>query len=577
MKDLLTPNVTTVPRRTIRYWLNCLVFACIFPAVVVTTYILVHSFNQGRASLERDTVATARALNQAVDAELKGARSALLVLAKSPYLESGDLAKFYEQAKELLPALNVDNVVLTDVSGQQLINTLRPYGTPLPFRGDRPLFKKVLATREPVISDLFIGKVVGKPVIGIEVPVLIDGKPHYTLGISFFPGRLSAIFRQQRISPRRFAAVLDSSQTVVARTVAEDEFVGKKATSDLVDALKAASEGAFAGITLEGTPVVTSFSRSQFSGWTVAIGTPRKDLFSLLWQALLGNVAATIVLLVAGIVLAGLISAKIANSIRALRVPAIALGAPGPLTLPSLDIREVNELGQTLVAAHELIEQRTTERNDLRRRIMRAQEEERLRLARELHDQTGQTVTAAALELKAIEPYVQEQGRERVHHLRKQLDSIGELLHRIAWELRPLSIDELGLTSALDNYLRQWSAKHKIAVDFQNVDPHLDGHSDEIRTTVYRVIQEGLTNVAKHALDATHVSVTIGASANRLNLTIEDDGQGFDPNAPSSRLGLAGMRERLLLVGGELEIESSPTTGTTIFARIPLVSERAAA
>ena len=111
------------PRRTIRFWLNCLVFACIFPAVVGTTYIIVHSFNQGRAGLERDTIATARALSQVVDAELKGARSALLVLAESPYLVSGDLAKFYDHARELVSSLSIDNIVLTDISGQQLINT----------------------------------------------------------------------------------------------------------------------------------------------------------------------------------------------------------------------------------------------------------------------------------------------------------------------------------------------------------------------------------------------------------------------------------------------------------------------
>src|SRR6185295_14063327 len=101
--------------------------------------------------------------------------------------------------------------------------------------------------------------------------------------------------------------------------------------------------------------------------------------------------------------------------------------------------------------------------------------------------------------------------------------------------------------------------------------------SNEIRTTVYRVIQEGLTNIAKHATNATNVSVVIGVSEHTLHLAIEDNGQGFDPTASSSRLGLAGMRERLLLVGGRLAIESSPDVGTTIFARIPIRSERAAA
>jgi hypothetical protein len=98
------------------------------PAVIVTTFIILRSFTQERAGIERDLAGTARALDQAVDAELKGTRSALLVLAMSPHLASGDLAKFYGDARKLVEALNVDNVVLSDLDGQQLINTLLPYG-----------------------------------------------------------------------------------------------------------------------------------------------------------------------------------------------------------------------------------------------------------------------------------------------------------------------------------------------------------------------------------------------------------------------------------------------------------------
>jgi signal transduction histidine kinase len=132
------------------------------------------------------------------------------------------------------------------------------------------------------------------------------------------------------------------------------------------------------------------------------------------------------------------------------------------------------------------------------------------------------------------------------------------------------------LTSALLNYLEEWGKKHAITVDFQNIDAKLNERSDEIRTTIYRVIQEALTNVAKHAANATHVGIVIGTTDDTLYLTIEDNGRGFNPVVPTSRLGLAGMRERLMLVGGHLEIESSKA-GTTIFARIPLLSERAAA
>lgn len=565
------------PRRTILFWLNCLVLVCVIPAVVITTLIVARSFNQERNGLERDFVGTARALTQAVDAELVGARSALFILAGSPYLASGDLARFYKEAQRALNEFEGDNIILADIDGQQLVNAREPFGSPLPRRGNLEQHRRVIETGQPVISDLFIGAITRKPLVSVEVPVLVDGKPRYGLAMGILPERLSKILRRQKMPADWAVSIVDNNETIVARTLGGDEVVGKKITPELRRALKAAREGAFEGVSREGVSVLSSFSRSETSGWTVAIGIPKAGLFSIFQQAIYGNLLAAYVLLVAGVLLAGRISARIAGSIRALRESAVGVGSPGQLTVPDISIQEVNELGQSLIAAHHLVEQRTAERNDLRRRIMKAHEEERLRLAHDLHDQTGQSISAAILDLKAIESFVEEKGLHRVRLLRLQLNQIGQMLHRIAWELRPASINELGLSHALENYLEEWSAQYKIKADFHSVDTNLDQRPDEIRTTLYRVVQEALTNVAKHAANATHVSVGITTSNGTLNLTIEDNGRGFDTTVSSPRLGLAGMRERLLLVGGHLKIESAPNGGTTLFARIPLALERAAA
>jgi signal transduction histidine kinase len=563
------PQPRVTPRRTIRFWLNCLVIACIVPALIVTTFIIYQSFNQERAGLERDTVGTARALSQAVDAELAGVRSALIVLSRSSNLASGDLAGFYAQAQQVVRTLNIDNIVLSDVRGQQLINTLRPFGTSLPLH-DREEVQRAIAAGQPVISDLFTGAVSQKPVLIIVAPVLAGGETRYALAFGIFPARLNEILQRQKMPPDWVAAIVDSSDTIVARTVGGEEFIGKKVSADLKRELAAANEGFFEGKTIEGISVLSSFSRSQVSGWSVAIGIPKATFLGALWQALLSNIVAALVLLAAGTLLARRISGRIADSIHALRGPAIEMGATGPLVVPPVAIQEAYLLGQSLVAAHGLVQQRTAERDDLRRCLMSAQEEERLRLARDLHDQTGQGMTAAILELKAIEPFVGKKGLDRVRFLHKHLDELSKLLHRTAWELRPLSIDELGLTNALENYLSNWAKKLGIDADFHCSDTGLDGRSNEIRTTVYRVVQEGLTNIARHAADATRVSVVIGMSEQTLYLVIEDNGRGFDPAATPLGLGLAGMRERLLLVGGRLTVESSDSTGTTVFARIPI-------
>jgi two-component system, NarL family, sensor histidine kinase UhpB len=235
------------------------------------------------------------------------------------------------------------------------------------------------------------------------------------------------------------------------------------------------------------------------------------------------------------------------------------------------------------ISARKLAEERLAsaiaERDDLRRRLMQAHEQERLRLAHELHDQTGQSLAAAMLDLSAMEPMISQGGRARLNALQEHLEKIGKTLHRVAWELRPASIDELGLASALADYVAEWSAQIGIEADFYCGDARLDALGDDIRTTLYRLLQEGLTNIAKHAAAASSVSVIVDRTGDTLRLTIEDDGRGFDPAAQNGTrrgagLGFAGMRERLALIGGELEIESSPGRGTTVYARIALARER---
>jgi two-component system sensor histidine kinase UhpB len=234
-----------------------------------------------------------------------------------------------------------------------------------------------------------------------------------------------------------------------------------------------------------------------------------------------------------------------------------------------IDVTERNRAAKTLSDA-------LTERDRLRRHLMRSAEDERLRLSHELHDQTGQTLIAATLKAKGIETFLDADGRQQLAMLNDLLDQMGRTLHQVAWELRPASIDELGLTVTLDNYVSDWSDQTGIAAEFYCKSVDIDTLPDEVRTTIYRVIQEALTNIAKHARKSRQVSVAISRTGAVLQLTIDDNGNGFDLaeklGAPSGygSLGIPSMRERLSLIGGTLEIESSEGAGTTVFARIPI-------
>ena len=218
-------------------------------------------------------------------------------------------------------------------------------------------------------------------------------------------------------------------------------------------------------------------------------------------------------------------------------------------------------------------------RREAVQQLINAKEAERHRIARELHDQMGQHLTALSLGLKVLKDGTDtpesSPARQRLQQLQELADLIGREMHHLALELRPTALDDLGLQTALGNYVEEWSGRSGVGVDFHSTGLDEKRLPSPIETALYRVVQEGLTNVLKHA-QARRVSLILQCSSDQVLAIVEDDGRGFDAEAaistrgPRGRLGLLGMRERVALVGGTLTIESTPGRGTTLFARIPL-------
>ncbi|MCG2666074.1 ATP-binding protein [Bradyrhizobium sp. GCM10023182] len=349
-------------QRTIRFWLICLVIACVLPVTLAAGFMIVHSYRQNTASVGQSTVATTRALIQAVDAELYGVQSALQALATSPHLSSGNLEGFYGQAREALTVLTGTNIVLTDPAAQQVLNTLRPFGAPLPRHGQPDVVRRILETGEPVVSDLFLGPVVDNWVFVVEVPVLANGKIIYTLAMGITPDRLSGILRRQNIPPSWVAAIFDGTGIIVARTHAPDQFIGKKGAAEFVRRFTEVAEASIETTTVEGIPIFSSFSRSPRSGWTVGMGIPLADLTADARQSIAFNAAIAGTMLAMGCLAAAIFGARISRSIRRLSAPALALGSPGLPSIPVTDIIEIDEVGQALVRASHLIALRERER-----------------------------------------------------------------------------------------------------------------------------------------------------------------------------------------------------------------------
>jgi signal transduction histidine kinase len=208
---------------------------------------------------------------------------------------------------------------------------------------------------------------------------------------------------------------------------------------------------------------------------------------------------------------------------------------------------------------------------DTVRRVIEAQENERRRLALELHDETGQALTSILLGLKAIRASSTDEAAALAEAgVRALVVQALQDVRALAVELRPAALDDFGLVPALERLAETFSERSGIAT---MVEASLDQRlPSEIETTLYRIVQEALTNVVKHA-GAEHVSIVISGRNQSVAATVDDDGRGFDADTiRADALGLIGMRERLALVGGTLAVESSPESGTTIAAQVPLAT-----
>jgi PAS domain S-box-containing protein len=225
----------------------------------------------------------------------------------------------------------------------------------------------------------------------------------------------------------------------------------------------------------------------------------------------------------------------------------------------------------------EITDRIQTEKDRVRllRQIVRAQEDERRRIARDIHDQVGQQMTALRLNLAALDQGLSGDGK-----LRLKLDQTKTIAERLdadvdflAWELRPAALDDIGLAEAMGTFVREWSNHSGVDAQFHTSGLDKERLSPETETNLYRIMQEALNNTMKYA-HARHVDVLLERRDNQVVLIVEDDGVGFNPNKEASAdgdkgMGLIGMRERAALLGGTLQIESKPKAGATIFARVP--------
>jgi signal transduction histidine kinase len=563
------------PRFSVRTHVIGLILVIVAPLLAFSAYVVLRS-----AAHEQDVMANAvrgrtREAAASLDHELGALRTRLFILASSHALLAGDFATFRVQALAAAGPKGL-SVVLCDLTGQELVDTRAGLDQPLPVSNDLDAIRHVSVTGEPSVSNLTHAAVGGEWFIAVNVPVLRDGRLAYVLSLNIAP-MLPALLAGLNLPPEWLAAISDRAGVTIARSREAGRFVGQMGRPAILERLREADEGWLPLISRDDIPIYTAFSHIKFSGWVLSVGIPDDVLYEPVRHSTRILMLAGGVTLALALLLGMTIGRRVAGAITTLAGYAELVGRGGRIVPHDTGIKETDQVAQSLALAGERLQQSAQERAILLDRTVTAQEQERKRLARELHDSLGQYLTALRLGFNAIEPLcaTNHGAQRRLTELKNLAGELGRELNRMAWELRPRALDDLGLRRAVTQFLEVWAERSGLSIDLEiNLDDRRLPQA--VETALFRVLQEAITNVVKHS-GADRVSVILDATDDQIRLIVEDDGRGFDQDGGGEqltlggRLGLLGVRERIAQLGGSLEVESGVKGGTTIYVRIPLM------
>jgi PAS domain S-box-containing protein len=304
----------------IRFRLACIILVAVLPVSLIAGFLVIHSYNSKCNQVTKNMLETAQSLTIVMDQELSSVQAALQALATSPGFDSGDFGSVHRQALQLLKSYPGANIIVADVTGQQVVNSARPYGFLLPKRNNPEAVRRIFEIGKPIISDLFYGALSKNPLISIDIPVMHDGKIAYDLAMTFPSSRITSVLLQHRFPSGWYGTILDSRSVVVARSRYPEKYVGKRVNPALYRAITLAPEGVLDTTNSEGVPVLASFHRSALSSWGVVIWVPKASVMAAIYQWVRWVVAGSIVLSLLGVAVALGIGRRIVRAEDALRL-----------------------------------------------------------------------------------------------------------------------------------------------------------------------------------------------------------------------------------------------------------------
>jgi PAS domain S-box-containing protein len=355
-----TDRLPTVTSR-----MTLLVVIAILPLLAFAAFMIVRYAEVGYARYGQQLQSTAHATSNAVDAELSREFAILETLSKSPSLFNQEWSAFYDLAKASIESQPGARIILYDLSGQVVVATLVPYGTPLPKAGDPGAVQSVVETGRPYVSNLFVGAISKQMGVAIYRPIIRDGALTHVLGMVLPTSFVGRVLHAQLLPERGFGVVIDREGIIISRTRGEEQFRGHPAAPGFVAAARNADAGNYETISVEGIPIRAAFTKSNLSGWTTSLGSDTAALDAplrhSLWQ--FGGGGGLLLLITAACCL--YYGRDFVGSMTALRNMAESLGRGERLASRQFGLLEPQIVADQLRAAAASLNRQAAERETL--------------------------------------------------------------------------------------------------------------------------------------------------------------------------------------------------------------------
>lgn len=594
----------------IRTHLALMAAAILLPVVVFSGVALQQLLDGEREAALHGLHETARASALMVDRELGSALAALELLATTPDLETGELKEFYKLAKPLSRGRPTWTLLL-DENGQQLVNTLLPFGATLPNGGNRDIVRQVMATQKPLVSDLLVGAVSKKLSTALFFPVPTHGGKRYVLAQAFTAEFFNDAVSQHSTPPGWVVGIIGQDGRFIARNHRAQELVGQLAKAELTAAARAGDEGLLRHRTMEGMDVYAAFEHSDIAGWTIAVSAPAAVIAARAGRAVAIAALGLLLALALAAFMAALLGRRMARAIGGAAHAAAALGRGAIPKLARSNVLELDRLHAALTEASALLTRSQASRAQIeveRERLLQGEHKARMvaedeivakdqflaMLGHELRnplaaisgalalsERHGHGTTTAA-EARAV---IERQSGHLSHLVDDLLDVSRMVGGKIALRAQPVDLGAKARLCLKSLRATGRTEGHEVKLSTEPV--WINGDPTRLEQTVNNL----LVNAFKFTPAGGLVELTVDSDVGEAVLTVKDSGRGISPellphifelfvqgstaldrSQGGLGIGLALVRQLVSLHGGTvLATSAGPGRGSTFVVRLPRI------